>query len=169
MYRQPNEKFVEDDIMKLLKVVFLTTVYNDPLVRLSLKSYLKSAPLEGPAGSLPSETYQTYKRLQDIETDWTSCLQSPRITEFFSFMSDINVYQNYSNFEGYCKTDKGKCNHEGRACIEWTKSLWQEIMNMHIRQVCEFHEQSSKAGGGSDECANLSDEMFGVKAYIRST
>jgi len=59
MYRQPNEKFVEDDIMKLLKVVFLTTVYNDPLVRLSLKSYLKSAPLDGPAGSLPSETYQT--------------------------------------------------------------------------------------------------------------
>ena len=104
----------------------------------------------------------------EIENDWTSCLTSPRITEFFSFMTDINVYQNYANFEGYCKTNSGKCNHEGRVCIEWTKPLWQEIMNMHIKQVCEFHEQANK-NEAAEDCTNLSDEMFGVKAYIRST
>lgn len=83
-------------------------------------------------------------------------------------MTDINVYQNYSNFEGYCKTNQGKCDHEGRGCLEWTKPLWQEIMSMHIKQVCEFHEYANKSDQ-NDDCTNLSDEMFGVKAYIRST
>ena len=41
LYRQSQDKQMEDDIMKFLKGIFYTQVFNDPLVRLSLKSYVK--------------------------------------------------------------------------------------------------------------------------------
>ncbi len=41
LYRQTQDRQVEEDIMKFLKGIFYTQVLNDPLVRLSLKSYVK--------------------------------------------------------------------------------------------------------------------------------
>ena len=40
MYKKPNEKTFEDDIMKLMKGFFFTLILNDPMIRFALKSYL---------------------------------------------------------------------------------------------------------------------------------
>ena len=41
LFRHSLDKKLEEDTMKFLKGIFYTQVFNDPLVRLSLKSYVK--------------------------------------------------------------------------------------------------------------------------------
>jgi hypothetical protein len=55
-------------------------------------------------------------------------------------MFDIGVFTRIENLDGYCNTKNGRCDHEGKSCLEWTKPLWFEIMNLHIKQICEFHK-----------------------------
>lgn len=74
-----------------------------------------------------------------------------------------DIYERYKDMEGLCKNYlQAKCLHDGMDCIEWTKPLWFKILGLHVKQACEFHIYDK------DSCA-LSDEMFGVKAYFRST
>lgn len=159
--------------MKFLKGIFYTQVFNDPLVRLSLKSYVKWI-LNLPHDIVPSfkqEIFQNYAKILDIENDWNDFISTTRLSEYLQTMLDIGVFTRIKNLDGYCNTNNGRCDHEGKNCLEWTKPLWFEIMNLHIKQICEFHKQSQDVSNPvtDDNSINLSDEMFGVKAYIRST
>lgn len=65
-----------------------------------------------------------------------------------------------------CKANNGRCNHEGVGCMEWNKPLWFESISLYLAQIGEF--QKSDTPENERKCV-LSDEIFGVKAYIKST
>lgn len=70
--------------MKFLKGIFYTQVFNDPLVRLSLKSYVKWI-LNLPHDIAPSfkqEIFQNYAKILEIENDLNDFISTIRLSEY---------------------------------------------------------------------------------------
>ncbi len=109
----------------------------------------------------------------EIENDWNDFITTSRLAEYLQTMFEIGVFRRIKNLDGYCFNNNGRCDHEGKNCIEWTKPLWFEVMHLHIKQICEFHRQSQDVSNAAlvvdDNYISFSEEMFGVKAYIKST
>ncbi len=146
LYRQSSDKQVEVDIIKFLKGIFYIQVFNDPLVRLSLKSYVKWI-LNLPNDISPTfkqEIFQNYTKINEIENDWHDFISTSRLSEFFTVMLELNIFTRIKNLDGYCFNSNGRCDHENKGCVEWTKPLWFEVMQLHIKQICEFHKQSQE-------------------------
>ena len=132
--------------MKFLKVIFYTQVFNDPLVRLSLKSYVKWI-LNLPPDITPSfrqEIFQNYTKIIEIENDWHDFISTSRLSEYLTTMLELNIYSRIKNLDGNCYNNNGRCDHENKGCVEWTKPLWFEVMHLHIKQICEVHKQSQE-------------------------
>jgi len=47
-------------------------------------------------------------------------------------MFETGVFTRIKNLDGYCYNKNGQCEHEGKNCVEWTKPLWFEVMQLHI-------------------------------------
>jgi hypothetical protein len=61
MYRskqQKDETSIENEVMNVLKVVFFTMVYNDPLVRMGVKSFMTIQGGGRPAEDIPVQLRQ---------------------------------------------------------------------------------------------------------------
>jgi hypothetical protein len=115
---------------------------------------------------LPLDTQATWRKVLDLQDEWYEYLSSGRLTEFITLLMSEGVYQRYTDADGLCKSASGKCFHEGLGCLEWTKPLWFECLALYIAQIGEFHKLDTPEN--ERQCI-LSEEIFGVKAYIRST
>ena len=126
-FNKPNETSVEDDIIKMLKGFFLTLVYNDPLIRYSIKNYFQwmmSMP-QSSIATISPETLLTYSRLMEIHREWAEFIDSSRITDFVSMLFTQRVFTRVTN-------------PESGSLLEWNKPLWFETLSLHIKQICEF-------------------------------
>lgn len=84
--------------MNILKVVFFTMVYNDPLIRMGVKSF-STAVHQGAARvddiplQLRQDTLQTQESLREIEGEWGACVQSQSVVQYYMMMSELGAYQ----------------------------------------------------------------------------
>jgi hypothetical protein len=130
-------------MLKMLKGLFFVHVFNDPLIRYSIKNYISWVTILS-KGKVTLDTLKIVDKINKLQSEWQDYLHHGIISEFYELMLANRIY---SRFES----------------CDWTKPMWYEIMKLHIDQICEVQESFSS------EACPLTDEMFGVKAYIKST
>jgi len=88
MYKKPNEKTFEDDIMKLMKGFFFTLILNDPMIRFALKSYLSwfKFLMKNDKSPLNKEILLINDKVTEILNEWTEFIESTRINEFTTML-----------------------------------------------------------------------------------
>jgi hypothetical protein len=69
-YSNSDLKNVEDDVMKTLKGIFFVNVFNDPLIRYSLQSFLNWCSNPIVSANLSQDVSDTLEHVNKISKEW---------------------------------------------------------------------------------------------------